>query len=116
MAVVRGRCAVAGFVGFVGQVASCIFYAQEVDVQWGLLGSSWESIRKHGRDFPTLRRSVWVVWRAFGAVSWQFWCRLAGRPALVKPARPRLLQLAAGLAPGARNPHGPARCRRTAAT
>ena len=33
------------------------------------LGSSWESIRKHGREFPALRRSVWLVWRAFRAVS-----------------------------------------------
>ena len=35
----------------------------------GGLGSSWESSRKHGREFPTLRRSVWLVWRAFRAVS-----------------------------------------------
>ena len=37
--VVRGGCAIAGFVGFVGQVASWhlfFFYAREVDVQWGL--------------------------------------------------------------------------------
>ena len=31
--------------------------------------SSWESSRKHGREFPTLRPSVWLVWRAFRAVS-----------------------------------------------
>ena len=69
MAVVRGRCVIAGFVGFVGQVASCIFDAREVDVMgaWVRVGSQFAST--DGRDFPALRRSIWVVWRAFGAVS-----------------------------------------------
>ena len=35
----------------------------------GGLGSSWGSSRKAGRGFPALRSSVWVFWRAFGAVS-----------------------------------------------
>ena len=76
----------------------------------GDLGSSWESSRKHGREFPARRRSVWLVWRAFRAVSKQFWCRLAGRPALVKPARTfrPASPAAACCGPGARNPHGPA--------
>ena len=63
------RCAIAGFVGFVGQVAS---WHQQTHGKWassGGLGSSWESSRKHGREFPALRRSVWLVWRAFRAVS-----------------------------------------------
>ena len=69
--VVRGRCAIAGFVRVVSRALVGMQQKRRgVGVQWGAwVRVGWGSSRKAGSGFPALRRSVWVVWRAFGAVS-----------------------------------------------